>query len=93
MAQDRKLLQFRWMSTRNCWQQNTELKIIYHKLESCTITTEKYTFHEFVQNMHDALHSVELDAEAPAPVIPGMVEPLAAMHAQGAERLTDAEQL
>ena len=72
---------------------NTELKIIYHKLESCTITTEKYTFHEFVQNMHDALHSVELDAEAPAPVIPGMVEPLAAMHAQGAERLTDAEQL
>lgn len=42
---------------------NTELKIIYHKLESCTITTEKYTFHEFVQNMHDALHSVELDAE------------------------------
>ena len=61
--------------------------------ESCTITTEKYTFHEFVQNMHDALHSVELDAEAPAPVIPGMVEPLAAMHAQGAERLTDAEQL
>lgn len=36
---------------------------------------------------------VELDAEAPAPVIPGMVEPLAAMHAQGAERLTDAEQL
>lgn len=32
---------------------NTELKIIYHKLESCTITTEKYTFHEFVQNMHD----------------------------------------
>lgn len=72
---------------------NTELKIIYHKLESCAITTEKYTFHEFVQNMHDALHSVELDAEAPAPVIPGMVEPLAAMHAQGAERLTDAEQL
>ena len=72
---------------------NTELKIIYHKLESCTITTEKYTFHEFVQNMHDALHSVELDAEAPAPVIPGMVEPLAAMHVQGAERLTDAEQL
>ena len=72
---------------------NTELKIIYHKLESCTITTEKYTFHEFVQNMHDALHSVELDAEAPAPVIPGMVEPLAEMHAQGAERLTDAEQL
>ena len=72
---------------------NTELKIIYHKLESCTIATEKYTFHEFVQNMHDALHSVELDAEAPAPVIPGMVEPLAAMHAQGAERLTDAEQL
>ena len=71
----------------------TELKIIYHKLESCTITTEKYTFHEFVQNMHDALHSVELDAEAPAPVITGMVEPLAAMHAQGAERLTDAEQL
>lgn len=69
---------------------NTELKIIYHKLESCTITTEKYTFHEFVQNMHDALHSVELDAEAPAPVIPGMVEPLAAMHAQGAERLTEA---
>lgn len=64
---------------------NTELKIIYHKLESCTITTEKYTFHEFVQNMHDALHSVELDTEAPAPVIPGMVEPLAAMHAQGAE--------
>lgn len=72
---------------------NTELKIIYHKLESCAITTEKYTFHEFVQNMHDALHSVELDAEAPAPVIPGMVEPLAAMPAQGAERLTDAEQL
>ena len=72
---------------------NTELKIIYHKLESCAITTEKYTFHEFVQNMHDALRSVELDAEAPAPVIPGMVEPLAAMHAQGAERLTDAEQL
>ena len=30
---------------------NTELKIIYHKLESCTITTEKYTFHEFVQNI------------------------------------------
>ena len=29
---------------------NTELKIIYHKLESCAITTEKYTFHEFVQN-------------------------------------------
>lgn len=40
-------------------------------------------------HIHDALHSVELDAEAPAPVIPGMVEPLAAMHAQGAERLTD----
>ena len=72
---------------------NTELKIIYHKLESCTITTEKYTFHEFVQNMHDALHSVELDAEDPAPVIPGIVKPLAAMHAQGVERLTDAEQL
>ena len=72
---------------------NTELKIIYHKLESCAIPSEKYTFHEFVQNMHDALHSVELDAEAPAPVIPGMVKPLAAKHAQGAERLTDAEQL
>ena len=72
---------------------NTELKIIYHKLESCAIATEKYAFHEFVQNMHDALHSVELDAEDPAPVIPGIVKPLAAMHAQGVERLTDAEQL
>ena len=51
---------------------NTELKIIYHKLESCAIATEKYTFHEFVQ---------------------GIVKPLAAMHAQGVERLTDAEQL
>lgn len=60
----------------------TELNIIYHKLESCTDTTEKYTFYEFVQNMHEALHSAKPDTEIPVPVIPGMVEPLTTMHAE-----------
>lgn len=68
----------------------TELEIIYHKLGSCTDTTEKYTFHEFVQNMHEALHPAQSDTAIPVPVVPGMVEPLAAMHAEEAARSANA---
>lgn len=59
-----------------------ELDIIYRKLENCTDTTEKYTFYQFVQDMHEALHPAQPDVTIPVPVVPGMVEPLAAMHAE-----------
>ncbi len=59
-----------------------ELEIVYHKLENCVAATEKYTFYEFVQNMHEALHPVQPDVTIPVPVVPGMVEPLAAMHSE-----------
>ena len=67
-----------------------ELEIIYHKLESCTGTTEKYTFHEFVENVREALHPARPDAEIPVPVIPGTDGPLVAMHAQDAVRSVNA---
>lgn len=73
-----------------------ELEIIYHKLESCTGTTEKYTFHEFVENVREALHPARPDAEIPVPVIPGTAVipdtdgPLVAMHAQDAVRSVNA---
>lgn len=70
-----------------------ELEIIYHKLESCTDTTEKYTFHEFVENVREALHPARPDTEIPVPVIPGTTEPLVAMCAQDAVRSANAEQL
>lgn len=71
----------------------TELEIIYHKMESCTDTTEKYTFHKFVENMREALHPARPDMEIPVPVIPGTAEPLVAMCAQDAVRSANAEQL
>lgn len=72
---------------------NTELEIIYHKMESCTDTTEKYTFYEFVENMREALHPARPHTEIPVPVIPSTAEPLAAMCAQDAVRSDNAEQL
>ena len=71
----------------------TELEIIYHKLENCVVASEKYTFHEFVQNMYDALHPAQSDTEVPVPVIPGTDGPLVAMHAQDAVRSANADQL
>lgn len=70
-----------------------ELEIIYHKLENCTGTTEKYTFHEFVENVREALHPARPHTEIPVPVIPSTAEPLAAMCAQDAMRSANAEQL
>ena len=71
----------------------TELEIIYHKMESCTDTTEKYTFYKFVENMREALHPARPHTEIPVPVIPSTAEPLAAMCAQDAVRSDNAEQL
>lgn len=67
-----------------------ERDIIYRKLENCTDTTEKYTFYQFVQDVHEALHPAQPDVTIPVPTIPGMVEPLAAMQADDAVRSANA---
>ena len=59
-----------------------ELEIIYRKLENCTDTTEKYTFYQFVQDVHEALHPAQPDVTIPVPIIPGTDGPLAAMHSE-----------
>lgn len=88
-----RLISVPLMEYKDLLSAKAELEIIYHKLESCTGTTEKYTFHEFVQNVHEALHPAQSDTEVPVPVIPGMAEPLVTMCAQDTVRSANAEQL